>query len=170
MSWGKVSGAQYYQVYRSTSKTGSYLYVATVSGSSSSYTNKRLTNGKTYYYKVRAYRVVNGTNVYSGYSGMVSAKPVLATPTGIKASKVSTTSTKISWSKVSEASGYEVFRASSSKGSYVKVGTVSGSTLSYTNKALKKGKTYYYKVRAYKTVSGKKIYSNYSSYVYHKAI
>ncbi|WP_066392192.1 fibronectin type III domain-containing protein [Neobacillus mesonae] len=170
VSWGKVSGAQYYQVYRATSKTGTYSYVATASGSASSYTNTRLTTGRTYYYKVRAYRNVNSTRVYSPYSAVVSAKPVLAAPTGVKASRVSTTSTKVSWGKVTEASGYEVLRATSSKGSYTKMATVSSSTLSYTNKRLTKGKTYYYKVRAYKTVSGKKIYSGYSSYVYRKAI
>ena len=33
----------------------------------------------------------------------------------------------------------------------------------YVNKKLKKGKTYYYKVRAYKVVSGKKVYGKFST-------
>ena len=41
--------------------------------------------------------------------------------------------------------------------------TVSGSkTLTKTVTNLKKGKTYYVKVRAYKTVNGKKLYGAYS--------
>ena len=36
-------------------------------------------------------------------------------------------------------------------------------TTSYTKKSLTSKKTYYYKVRAYKTINGKKVYGKYSS-------
>ena len=41
-----------------------------------------------------------------------------------------------------------------------------GTTLTFTNKSLKKGKRYYYKIRAYRTVSGKKVFSAYSAVKY----
>ena len=52
-----------------------YKAVSTIKkGSTVSYTNKKLTSKKTYYYKVRAYRVVNGKKVYSGYSKVKGVK------------------------------------------------------------------------------------------------
>ncbi|MFP5114326.1 S8 family serine peptidase [Bacillaceae bacterium C204] len=164
VSWAKVSGASGYEVYRATSKTGAYSKAAAVSGSTSSYANSSLTTGQTYYYKVVAYTNVEGKKLVSPSSSIVSAKPGLKTPTSVKADKASSTSIKVSWSKVSGASGYKVYRATSKSGSYTKVKTTTSG--SYTNTKLTKGKTYYYKVRAYRTVNGKKVYSSYSSIVY----
>ena len=54
---------------------GKYTLVKTVkSGDTTSYTNTSLTKGKTYYYKVKAYKVVNGSNIYSDYSSVKSVK------------------------------------------------------------------------------------------------
>ncbi|MDN3450069.1 DUF5011 domain-containing protein [Planococcus sp. APC 3906] len=167
VSWSQVSGASGYIVYRATSKTGTYSNIKTItSGSTLVYENTGLTTGKTYYYKVRAYRVVSGKNVYGLYSGIVSAIPTLAMPSKITLAKVSSTSIKSSWSKVGEASGYELYRATSKAGTYTKVKTqTSGSAITFTNTGLSKGKTYYYKVRAYRIVNGKKIYSTYTPIV-----
>ena len=75
LKWKKISNAQGYVVYRATSKNGKYKAVSTIKkGSTVSYTNKKLTSKKTYYYKVRAYRVVNGKKVYSGYSKVKGVK------------------------------------------------------------------------------------------------
>ena len=85
------------------------------------------------------------------------AKPTLT----IK--KPSSTSIKNSWKKIAGASGYTVYIATD-KSTYKKVKTITkGSTISYTKTKLKKGHTYKFKIRAYKTVNGKKVYSNYSS-------
>ena len=49
---------------------------------------------------------------------------------------------------------------------YEKIATVKGeSKISYTNKKLKKGSTYSYKVRAYKTVEGNEYFGSYSAVV-----
>jgi uncharacterized repeat protein (TIGR02543 family) len=73
LTWGAVAGATKYELYRATSKTGSYTLLTTKA--SLSFINYGLTTGKYYYYKVRAYRLVGTTKVYSGFSGVVSAKP-----------------------------------------------------------------------------------------------
>lgn len=159
ISWGAVSGADGYGLYRETSSTGAYSGIKNVT--STSYTNTGLTTGKTYYYKVKAYKYSGTTKVYSKYSTAVSAKPIPATPTNSKAVSGGYNSTKLSWNSVTGASGYQVYRATSSTGtySYIKATTY----ISYTNTSLTTGKTYYYKIRAYKTVGTTKVYGKFST-------
>ncbi|NHC41054.1 hypothetical protein G6549_13850 [Bacillus sp. MM2020_1] len=161
VSWSKVTGVAGYEVYRATSKTGTYSKVASLNGSTLSYVNGSLKTNTTYYYKIRAYQIVNGVKVYSSYTGVVYGKPVLALPTGLKVVKYTSSSFKIAWTKGSEATGYELYRSTSLKGTYTKVATTTGT--SYINKGIVKGKVYYYKIRAYKTVNKTKIYSSYSN-------
>jgi C1A family cysteine protease len=70
LSWAKTSGATGYEVYRATSKNGTYKKVATVK-SKKSYTNTKLKAGTTYYYKVRAYKKSGSTTVYGKLSSAV---------------------------------------------------------------------------------------------------
>ena len=163
VSWKKVSGASGYEVYRATSKGGKYSKVGTIKkGSTVSYTDKKATTGKTYYYKVRAYKTSGKAKVYSAYSAVTSAKVAVARPTGMKVAAGAKNIAKVSWKKVSGALGYEVYRATSKGGRYSKVGTIKkGSIVSFTDKKLKTGKTYYYKVRAYKTSGKTRTYGAY---------
>ncbi|MBS4200530.1 InlB B-repeat-containing protein [Bacillus sp. FJAT-49732] len=166
-SWAKVTGASGYEVYRSNSKNGTYGRVATLTnGSSITYTNGSLQTGTTYYYKVRSYRTVNDKKIYGAFSSIVSTKPLLSKPLKVSAKKMTSTSVKISWSKVSGATGYEVYRSTSKNGKASKLGTLK--TISFINKSLSKNKAYYYKVRAYRTVNGKKVYSSDSIVIAYK--
>ena len=73
---------------------------------------------------------------------------------------------KVTYKKVAGVTGYQVTYSTSKKftKSTTKTATVKGvSKLSKTVKSLKKGKTYYVKVRSYKTVGGTKYYSSYSA-------
>lgn len=72
LSWKKVPGARGYQVYRATSQSGTYKKIG--STRKSFYTSKNLKSGKNYYYKVRAYRKVNGSYKYGGYSKRLKAR------------------------------------------------------------------------------------------------
>jgi hypothetical protein len=161
-SW-KVTG--YYdgvELWKSVSADGKYTKV--YSGKALSYKNTKLTYGKTYYYKVRTFRKVDGKTYYGKWSGkksysLIPGKPVLLS---VKNSKTRTAVVK--WKKVSGANGYEVYRSVKKNSGFRKIATIKkGTTVSYTNKKLVKGKTYYYKVRSYKTVNKKKGYSAYSS-------
>ncbi|MEG0829474.1 MAG: fibronectin type III domain-containing protein [Anaerovoracaceae bacterium] len=88
----------------------------------------------------------------------------LSIPTNLKALSAGTTKAKISWTKVKGAEKYAVFYATSKNGKYAKEPTTTGS--SYTK--LKTGKTYYFKVRAYKSVGKTNVYGSYSKIVYTK--
>lgn len=68
--------------------------------------------------------------------------------TNVKCVMKSTTSVRVSWSKVSGASEYQVYRADSKDSGFDKVKTVGASKSAFTNKKLKPGRTHYYKVTA----------------------
>ena len=158
----KVYGANGYELYRSTSKDGKYSKVKTITdGKTLSFDDTKLETGRTYYYKIRAYKTINNKKVYSDYSSVVSTTLKLSKPSVTLSSAYRKICVK--WKKVNDASGYEVYRASSKNGKYSKVKTITkGSTVSYMNSNLASKKKYYYKVRAFKVVSGKKVYSSYS--------
>lgn len=68
VGWRKASRASRYQVYRADSRSGSYRYIATVSGKARSFRDSGLQKGKRYYYKVRAVRYVAGGSMYGSFS------------------------------------------------------------------------------------------------------
>lgn len=160
LSWSKVSNADGYRIYRSTSKNGNYIKVKDITKNSIlSYTDSNLSSNKKYYYKIRSFKTSKKEKYYGYYSNIINGETNLSTPS-VKLSTPKSKSIKVSWNKISGAKGYEVYRSTSKKGKYSKTTT---SNLSYTNKNLTKKKTYYYKVRAYKVVNNKKVYSSYSS-------
>lgn len=159
VTWAAVSGATKYEVYRATTKTGSYLLLTTTSYTY--YANSSLKTGSAYYYKIRAYRLVGSTKVYSPFTAIISATPTLKAPTSIKAAVLSYNRIKVTWGAVAGATRYELYRATSSAGKYSLV-TTTGYTY-YTNVSLNTGTTYYYKVRAYRLVGRTKVYSGFSA-------
>lgn len=71
LEWSKVKGADGYQVYASASKNGKYIRIKATKGTGM--TEEKLATGKTRYYKVRAYRKVNGKTVYGSFSKVKKA-------------------------------------------------------------------------------------------------
>ena len=69
IKYKKIKGVSGYQVYRASSKNGTYKKVTTRPQKyPDTYTSIRLTSGKTYYYKIRTYKTVNGKRIYSKFS------------------------------------------------------------------------------------------------------
>lgn len=164
LSWSGVSNASGYEIYRAVGKGNKYTLLKTVAnGSARSYTDKNVTLGKIYSYKVRGYYADGGGTLYSDFSPKRSVKVTLAKVKITKAKSLSSKRVQIVWKKVSGASGYEVYRANTKNGRYKKVGTLSsGKKVSFTDKKVSRKKTYYYKVRTYKKVGGKKYFGEYS--------
>lgn len=78
-----------------------------------------------------------------------------------KKGKVSIT---IKWKTVNGANGYKVYRSTRKNKGYKCVKTIrKAATKSWKDTGVKTGKTYYYKMRAYKKSGKKTIYSKYSS-------
>ena len=147
LTWNAVSGAAKYEVYRARSLNGDYIKYSTVTGTS--YTNTSyIENGNTYYYKVRALKSDGTAGAWSSVVS-VTYKQTLPAPT-VTGGNDSQGRPTLKWNAVSGAAKYEVYRARSLNGDYIKYSTVTGT--SYTNTSyIENGNTYYYKVRALKS-------------------
>jgi fibronectin type 3 domain-containing protein len=139
ITWGSVTGATYYKVYRSTDDSA-YAYIN--DSSTTSYTNAGLNGNTRYYYKVSAY----GAGGEGALSTSTSAMTLPNTPAEVSASPVSSSSIQITWNTVDGASYYKVYR-STSDGDYTFIND--SSTASYTDTSLSSNTRYYYKVSAY---------------------
>ena len=142
IEWSKVTGASKYIVYRKSSSLGSWEAIETTT--SLSYTDKTAKEGTTYTYTVKAgYGDYRSTYIADGLKMKRLARPALES---VKSSKSGVT---FKWGTVTGASGYYVYRKTGS-GSWEEIAKVTGaSSDSYVDKTAKKGKTYYYSVRAY---------------------
>jgi fibronectin type 3 domain-containing protein len=160
VAWNKVSGAQGYQVYYSTSASGSYRYVGKTSNNY--YVQSRLQAGNKYYFKVRAYKVV-GSKVY--YGPLSSAALAVTNTVAPNVSLVaSSTVVKATWNNVQGAYGYEIYMAVGKNAGYKKIATVKASTPYVVKKNLARNTTYYVRVRTLsKNAQGQFIYSPFST-------
>ena len=68
----------------------------------------------------------------------------------------------VSWKKVDGAEGYVVEYVTNAKFKKPVKATAKGGAIRKTIKKLKSGKKYYFRIRAYRTVDGKRIYTKYS--------
>lgn len=144
VEWKKVTGADGYNVYRK-SGSGSYKKIGTTS--KTSYTDKTAKSGTTYTYTVKAYKSKTESSYNTGLSRKYLAAPKAKTT-------VYTSSISVSWSKISGAKEYAVYRKASGETKYKKIATTSKTSYKDTN--VKNNKTYYYQVKAIngKTTSG----------------
>ena len=167
ISWPAIAGASGYDLYRYDTDSSSYELLENLNALT--FVDDELTSGVTYSYKVVAYRMVDTTKVESLASAVVSGKPIPVLVTNFKVSMPGITFINFSWSAVNGATGYEISRSTTYYGTYALVGTVEGSNI-YTNTGLTFYRTYYYKIRAYRTVNSVKIYGPTSAYISAKTI
>jgi len=137
----------YYDIYRSTSSTGTYSVVGRVDASTRTYTDAGLDACHTYFYKVSA-RNLAGEGPQSTAVGATSACAPSA-PSVTAAAGPGVGQITLSWNTPSDGGNaitdYNVYRASASDGLYSFIG--SGPS-PYTDSSLGDGATWYYQVRA----------------------
>ena len=141
ITWDEVEFAEKYHVYRATSKTGEFKHLKTTT--STSFTDTSATAGKVYYYKVRA---ITGTGYKTAFSTPVYLRCDLKRPTVEVANVASSGLPRLSWSAVSGAEKYLVYRRSADESSYTRI--ASTTSVTYTDKTAEVGTKYYYKVMA----------------------
>ncbi|MDR1786901.1 MAG: fibronectin type III domain-containing protein [Treponema sp.] len=142
LSWDSVTNATSYDLYYSSTTTAPSSAGKT-SVASTSDTLTGLSAGTTYYIWVKAKNAV----ATSGLSAYTSRITVPAAPTGVQAAAQSSSSIQVSWSAVTGAASYTVYRSDSAGGTYSAI--ASGiSAVSYTDSGLPVETTRYYKVSA----------------------
>ena len=153
LSWSKLSNVTGYRIYRSTDGEN-FSYIKTLKGSNKlTYVDENLTFEKRYYYEVRGY--VDDETLNKRFYGVLSDVTSVAVlrvsqkVTNLKATVSSYNSIKLSWDKLSDVTGYRIYRSTDGKNfTYMK--TLKGTKIvTYVDENLTTGTTYYYKVRAY---------------------
>ena len=158
LKWKATSGASKYVVYLYNSSTKKYTTYKTVKSASCTLTKLK----KNTSYKV-AVRAVYGSK-YSDYSAVQTVSTRCTTPTGVKFTKIGSTTQTISWKKVSGATNYWIYKYNPSTKKYYKfkeVGNVSSATLT----GLKRNTSHRYIIYAVKKTGLKTYHSSRSSVV-----
>ena len=158
-TWSKVPNATGYYVYFKKATSSSYTYLGKTT--KTSYSKANLTDGTKYYFKIVPYYVVN-SKAYKDDSYKTASIYTLKKVSTPTVSKYNSSKVKVSWTNINGESGYEISISTSKTGTNIvsRYSTTTGKTKTLS---VKKGKTYYYKVRAYKVVNNKRIYAPWSS-------
>jgi fibronectin type 3 domain-containing protein len=138
VSWAKILNAASYRVFKSASDTSTFAIVDTVT--SNTYFDTGLVPGSTFYYKVSALNDLGE----SGQSAAMLA--TTAVPGKVSAMFVSPASIIITWTLVTGATSYNVYRDISDTGTFSFSRTVPTDTL--VDSGLAAGTRYYYRIRA----------------------
>ncbi len=152
LTWSKVKGAVKYRVYYKGSKGWTRLTDTT----STSYTDSKVSSGKTYTYTVRCINS-SATKFTSGYDSKGKTVKYISAPKITKAESVNG-GVKISWNKSNGAEKYRVYY----KGSKGWTRLADTTSTSYTDSKVSSGKTYTYTVRCINS-SATKFTSGYDS-------
>jgi len=141
-----------FKIERSPNGVGGWVLIATVGVDITKYSNKNLTCDSVYYYRVRAYNTYGNSDytlIASALTGPCGPTPP-ATPGNFTVTTLSTSQIKLSWSDVSNETGYKVSRSKDNI-TFAVVATLAADKKTYTDSNLDCGTKYYYFVQAFNT-------------------
>ena len=163
LTWNKVPDGTGYVIYRNVNG-GAYKRIKRISGIGlTTYTDTvARVNGNRYAYKIYVYRKSGDVTLFSTASSPKAAYH-MAAPVIKQTSNLASGSLKITYTRNSKATGYQIQYADNAKFSGAKaVGVTGYNNLSKTITGLQK-KTYYVRIRSFKKSGGVVSYSNWSS-------
>ncbi len=152
LSWNRNTTATGYKLEQY--KGGKWVQVAQInSNSATSYKVTGLTAATAYSFRIRAYKTSGNVTAHSGYTKYNT----LTSPTNVssfKASKRTSSTVTLGWSKNSTATGYKLEQYKGGK--WVQVAAVSGNkNVRCTVSKLSRNTAYRFRIRAYKVINGK---------------
>ncbi len=148
LSWGLSAGTTNYTVYRGATYDFATMTQVAVGVATPPYTDTGLTNGTTYYYRVRAVAPYSLSSVSSSASAKPLPPPPATAPASLTAAPGNMQVT-LSWAPVAGVTGYKIYR--STTGTFDATVFASTSSTTYKNTGLTNGTTYFYTVAAYGT-------------------
>ncbi len=165
LEWDRPTGVSGYVIQRL--KNGKWTTIKTItSASTTKYKVSSLSPSTIYKFRILAYKTVSKRNINGSYSSVLAS---CTKPKKPSISKVTTKSKSItaSWKKI-KCSGYELQYSTNSSMKGAKTIKLSNAATAKKIKSLKKGKKYYFRLRAYKKYifsTGKtaKYYSSWST-------
>lgn len=165
LTWDKQTAANGYEVFKYDASSKKYvLYKNITNPNTNTCKVTGLASNSKYNFKVRAYQIDDSEKTYAPFGAVVSQYTSITNPKLNSAKSTSKKKIKASWSKVGGASGYQVMWSTYKNFSKnYKTKSVTSKYLSKTVTAAQSKKTYYVRVRAYKTINGKKVYSSWSN-------
>lgn len=141
ITWKAVAGALSYRVYRAEDPNGPWKCMKTTT--ELSYLNTASEVGKPYWYRVRA--TAKNTRANSACSPAMKLTRRIQRPL-VSISLSSTGHPYLTWTPISGAVRYRIYRSEEKNGKYTLIRTTTN--LFYTNNAAAAGHTYYYKIVA----------------------
>ncbi len=161
ITWTRLSGTYYYQVYRSDSLQGEKTAITDWVSQALRYEDLNVRAGDIHYYWVRVATSQSGNNA-SSFSDPDLGYRYLPPPTGVEASDNEYTGKiVVVWDEVVGATHYSISRKASPEGSLAIVGTWQTERI-FEDTDVEPGHTYYYQIKAGGSDSGAGL-SSYSS-------
>lgn len=150
LSWGQVANAYGYYIYRTDADGTQYSFLGGTRRNT--YTDSTIDVGHRYFYKVVAYsKNSKGDQQKGNYSKAVGIRPVPGTTTVTELKQESATAVTLIWKTAANVKGYIIYRADAT-GTFRYLAATAKT--SYTDKSLKCGSTYQYKIVPYCKDSG----------------
>ncbi|HAS41327.1 MAG TPA: hypothetical protein DCS93_12650 [Microscillaceae bacterium] len=154
LSWNdEVVDEEKYEIYRSNSSGNGFVKIAEVEKNITSYADTGLSADITYYYKIKAINVTDG--FASDFSNEASATTSLIVSINLQAFSQSLSAVRLAWaSDNTTIDGYKIERSEDEVQGYAEIAEIPVTNAAgYTDQNLDPGKTYFYRIRAFKGTS-----------------
>ncbi|MBL7856258.1 MAG: fibronectin type III domain-containing protein [Cyclobacteriaceae bacterium] len=164
-----------FEISRSLTQNGTYTNIAVApagpgTGSTRTYTDTGLTPATNYYYRIRAINATNASSwvniVASSFNSALFVRTANAptaplVPTLNVPTVVSATQLNLSWSNVSNETGYELQRSTSNNpATFTTIATTATNVVTFSDTQVNGHSTYYYRVRSLGSGGTASAYSN----------